>query len=40
VLFTGNVLTDVESDHGRLVDSHVVDNLEKGAGAGGQGSGK
>ena len=29
VLFTGNVLTKVDSDHERLVDSHVADNLAK-----------
>ena len=32
VLFTGNVLTDVVSDHDRLVDSKVGENLEPDAG--------
>jgi nitrous oxidase accessory protein NosD len=27
VLFTGNLLTEVESDHERLVDSHVANNV-------------
>lgn len=30
VVFSGNVLTDVESDHGKLVDSVVTDLVESG----------
>jgi hypothetical protein len=30
VLVSGNVLTDVESDHARLVDSVSGENLERG----------